>query len=102
MSWSFSVTNVTPSTAQREIEFVAQQDIIPRLEPASAFESAEQVTAVVNAAIDLVTSGAFGDGPFTVRLTGHGRWSGFAREGWGPVIVTISVNQTEASPGGTS
>ena len=102
MSWSFSVTNVTPSTAEREIEFVAQRDVIPRLEPASAFEGAEQVTAVVNAAIDLVTSGAFGVGPFTVTLTGHANPDHRPRKGWGRDYCTISVNQTEASPGGTS
>ena len=102
MSWSFSVTNVTPHTVTGQLQLVAHRDVIPGLEGASAFEAAAQIEQAILSAEVLVKSGAFGDGPFTVNLTGHANPDHKYRAGWQRDYCTIWIQQLALAPGGTS
>ncbi|WP_076260853.1 hypothetical protein [Intrasporangium flavum] len=57
----------------------------------------DSITNAAQAARALIESGALGEGPWTVSLSGHSNPEHKPRAGWSPDQITVSVNQAPRS-----
>lgn len=93
MSWNVYTTSQTAATIEdtaREA-FAAHQSAIDDDEQRSV--NAEQFEAGLHAAQSILASGAVGDGPAHVTLSGHANQGHRPRDGWANDTITVSVSQ---------
>jgi hypothetical protein len=94
MSWSVQTTSQTAATieaAARQL-FATQQSTVSGTEEERA-ATAEQFEAALAAAQAILASGAVGDTPVLVNLSGHANPGHTKRPGWANDTVTISIAQ---------
>jgi hypothetical protein len=94
MSWSVQTTSQTAATieaAARQL-FNVQQSTVSGTEEERAATS-EQFEAALSAAQAVLASGAVGESPVMVNLSGHANPGHVHRSGWANDTVTISIAQ---------
>lgn len=81
MSWG-----ATGSYKDGVLEFALESNV-------QTDEHAQQFTVAKEAVRDLVDSGAFGEGEFSVSLSGHGNPNHEKTPGWANDFISITVTQ---------
>jgi hypothetical protein len=89
VSWSTSTSPVTKEEAADKIAALE----IPYAIQHAVQETNEQVAAAKKAATLLIESGALGEGPFTVNLSGHANAGHTQSLGWSQDSISINVSQ---------
>lgn len=94
MSWSVQTTSQTAATIERGAreQYNAQQLVTAATEDERAATD-EQFEAALHAAQSILASGAVGDTPVSVTMSGHANPGHHKREGWANDQITISIQQ---------
>ena len=93
MSWSTHARVATKAQAREHIE--RDTELAPNYHAPQ--ESLEQLQAAKVAAISLIESGAVGEGPFSVNLSGHANPAHGDVQGYATDLIYVQVMRIAAS-----